>query len=509
MNRFPLSKSLKTLFFGILLAACAPVGPNYAPPETDAPKQWNTPLKGGLVERDSDDNTLSTWWKTLDDPVLTNLVKKAVGGNLNLKSARSRVREARARRGINEARLFPAVDATASATRNRLSEDRYGGDDYSLYSAGFDAGWEIDVFGGIRRSIEAATADTEAEEETLRDVLVSLLSEVALNYLDVRTIQLGIEVAVHNLEAQERSYRLALSRYEAGLTNELSVQQAKYNMESTRSKIPLLRTALAGAMNRLSVLLGLQPGALNGQLKEHAPIPVPPLKVAVGVPAEALRRRPDIRRAERQLAAQTARVGVATADLYPKFTLVGSIGLETLSLGNVFSASGLAYLIGPGVTWPVFDAGAIRNNIQVQTERQKQALIQYDYAILTALEEVENALVAYAQEQNRMKALEASTGAAERAVSLSESQYKAGLTDFTSVLDAQRSLLSFQEQLAQSKGKVTSNLVRLYKALGGGWKSFERPASPRNGFIGDGQDTNSNGKGHDNTNSEGTHRPPL
>jgi outer membrane protein TolC len=202
---------------------------------------------------------------------------------------------------------------------------------------------------------------------------------------------------------------------------------------------------------------------------------VPPLKVAVGVPAEALRRRPDIRRAERQLAAQTAQVGVATADLYPKFSLVGSIGLESLSLGDVFSAGGLAYLIGPSVTWPVFDAGAIRNNIRVQTERQKQALIQYDYAILTALEEVENALVAYAEEQNRMKALEASTRAAKRAVLLSESQYKAGLTDFTNVLDAQRSLLSFQEQLAQSKGKVTSNLVRLYKALGGGWTSFSEP----------------------------------
>jgi multidrug efflux system outer membrane protein len=260
MTRFPFSKSLKALLIATLIAACAPVGPNYAPPEKDAPKQWHTPLKGGLVEKDTDYNALSTWWKTLDDPVLTNLVEKAVSGNLNLKSARSRVREARARRGISEAGLFPTVDAAASATKNRLSEVRYGGDDYTLYAAGFDAGWEIDVFGGIRRSIEAATANLEAEKASLRDVMVSLLSEVALNYLDVRTIQLGIEVAVHNLEAQERSYRLALSRYEAGLTNELSVQQAKYNMESTRSKIPLLRTALAGAMNRLSVLLGLQPG---------------------------------------------------------------------------------------------------------------------------------------------------------------------------------------------------------------------------------------------------------
>ena len=237
---------------------------------------------------------------------------------------------------------------------------------------------------------------------------------------------------------------------------------------------------------------------------------MPPLKVAVGVPAEALRRRPDIRLAERQLASQTARVGVATADLYPKFTLVGSIGLETLSLGDVFSASGLAYLIGPGVSWPVFDAGAIQKQHPDSDGAPETGTDPIRIsAILTALEEVENALVAYAEEQNRVKALEASTGAAERAVSISQSQYQAGLTDFTSVLDAQRSLLSFQEQLAQSKGAVTSNLVRLYKALGGGWKSFEGTASPQDDFIGDGQDANLNGKGHDNTNSEGSQRLPL
>ena len=463
---------LKTVLLVAFLAACAPVGPNYMPPETETPKQWNTTLEGGLMEQANQHTALSSWWKTLDDPILTNLIEKAISGNLDLKNARSRVREARARRDIRESRLFPTVDASATATRNRLSEDRYGGDDYSLYAAGFDAGWEIDVFGGIRRSVEAANAEVQATEAAMRDVMVSLLSEVALNYLDVRTFQLGIEVAVRNLEAQERSYRLALSRYEAGLTNELSVQQAGYNMESTRSKIPVLRTGLVGAMNRLSVLLGLQPGTLNKELAQQAPIPVPPLNVAVGIPAEALRRRPDIRRAERQLAAQTAQVGVATADLYPRFTLLGSIGLETLSLGNVFSASGLAYLIGPRITWPVFNAGAIRSNIEVQTERQEQALIQYEYTILTALEEVENAMVAYAQEQNRMKALKASVRAAERAVLLSESQYQAGLTDFTGVLDAQRSLFSFQEQLAKSRGNVTSNLVRLYKALGGGWTSF-------------------------------------
>ena len=469
---FSLSRFLKTFLLAVIMTACAPVGPDYAPPASNAPKAWHGLPDGGITDESTDPAALSAWWKTLHDPVLTNLLEHAISGNLDLKNARSRIREARARRGISRSRLFPMVDATVAATRNRLSEERYGGDDYSLYSAGFDAGWEVDVFGGIRRSVEAATANLEATEEAMRDVMVSLLSEVALNYLDVRTFQLGIKVALENLKAQENSYRLALSRHKAGLTNELSVQQAGYNMENTRSKIPTLRTALEGAMNRLSVLLGLRPGALHKGLETPMPIPTPPLQVAVGVPAEVLRRRPDIRRAERRLAAQTAQVGVATADLYPKFRLLGSIGLETLSLGNVFSASGLSYLIGPSVTWPVFNAGAVRSNIAVQTELQEQALIQYEGAILGALEEVENAMVAYAQEQHRKKALQASARAAERAVLLSESQYQAGLTDFTNVLDAQRSLLSFQEQLAQSEGAVTANLVRLYKALGGGWTSF-------------------------------------
>ena len=240
MTLFRLQKAMKRLFFAALLTTCtcAPVGPDYVPPDPQAPQEWHTALKGGLMERGETYTALSSWWKTLNDPLLTNLTERAISGNPELKIARSRIREARARRGINRSRLFPEVDATAASTRNRLSEDRYGGDDYSLYSAGFDASWEVDVFGGIRRSVEAATADLEATEEAMRDVLVSLLSEVALNYLDVRTFQLGIRVALENLKAQEASYRLALSRYKAGLTNELSVQQAGYNMESTRSKFP-------------------------------------------------------------------------------------------------------------------------------------------------------------------------------------------------------------------------------------------------------------------------------
>ena len=474
---------LSALLLSLVLFGCAPVGPDYAPPAVFSPKTWHTDLKYGLTAKEPGPETLASWWETLHDPTLTKLMEQAVAGNLDLKKARSRVRAARARRTISRSGLFPFVDASVSGTRNHLSEERYGGDDYDLYAAGFDATWELDIFGGIRRSVEAADADIQEKEADLRDVMISLLSEVALNYIDVRTFQANIVVIWSNLDAQEKTFQLTQSRYQAGLTNELAVQQATYNIENTRSKIPVLRIGLEGAMNRLAVLLGREPGALHEELKKPQVIPFTPREVAVGIPAETLRRRPDLRRAERGLAAQTARVGAATADLYPRFRLLGSIGLETLSLGNVFSASGLAYLIGPGISWPVFNAGAIRSNIQVQSELQEQALIEYEAAVLNALREVENALVSYDEEQNRRQALSASAKAAERAVELSESQYQAGLTDFTSVLDAQRSLLSFQEQLTQSDGAITANLVRLYKALGGGWfplprGAVEGPAQP-------------------------------
>jgi NodT family efflux transporter outer membrane factor (OMF) lipoprotein len=251
------------------------------------------------------------------------------------------------------------------------------------------------------------------------------------------------------------------------------VQQARYNLENTRSEVPNLRTGLDAAMNRVAVLLGEQPGKVHAELEQREPIPVPPLKVAVGVPADLLRRRPDVRQAERELAAQTAKIGVATADLYPKFTLSGSIGLESLSMNN--PSSGILTLTGgPQITWAIFKGGAIRQNIEVQSALQEQALIQYEAVILGALEEVENALVAYAEVQQRRQSLSEATQAAQKAAELAQYKYQAGLTDFTNILDAQRSLLSFQEQLAQSNGDVTSNLVRLYKALGGGWPSLAK-----------------------------------
>jgi NodT family efflux transporter outer membrane factor (OMF) lipoprotein len=455
----------------LIVTGCA-VGPDYVRPETPTRQAWHTALKGGITAEPIDPETLTGWWKTLDDPILSKLIHRAVAGNLDLKNAQVRVREARARRGVAQADLFPTLDTTGSATWSRSSEKIGNGKTRDLYAAGFDAAWELDLFGGVRRSVEAAQADLQATKENLRDVLVSLLAEVGLNYVEVRTYQSRLAVAEANLEAQEESYRLTQVRYQAGLSDELAVQQARYNLEETRSQIPNLRTGLEEARNRMAVLVGEPPGAVHAELGERQPIPVTPLRVAVGVPADALRRRPDVRQAERELAAQTARVGVATADPYPKFTLKGSIGLEAFSLGNLFSAGSNGFSLGPRITWPIFNAGAIRQNIEIQSALQEQALIQYETAVLGTLEEVENALVAYAEEQNRRDTLREGTEAAQRAVELAQYKYQAGLMDFGDVLDAQRSLLSFQDRMAQSEGAVTSNLITLYKALGGGWTSL-------------------------------------
>ena len=451
------------------LIGCAAVGPDYAPPASSAPVVWHTELREGLAAEALDPQLLARWWTTLDDPLLAGLIEQAVNNNLDLQQAGARVREARARRGISRAGLFPAVDATGSETRSKGSESSGSGATRTLYSLGFDAGWEVDIFGGVRRGVEAVDADLAASREDLRDVLVTLISEVALNYLDVHTFQARLGVAEGNLAIQQQTYELIEARYQAGLGDELELQQARANLENTKAQIPALRSSLEEAKSRLAVLTGRPPGAVHDLLAARKPMPVIPPTVAVGVPAETLRQRPDIRRAERNLAAQTARIGEATADLYPKLRLAGSIGLESLKSADLLKSASETWSIGPSVSWNIFDAGAIRQNIEVQSALQEQFLLAYEAVLLTALEEVENALTAYAEEQLRRQRLLAAAEAALQAESLAENQYHAGLVDFNTVLDAQRTLLTFEDQLAVSDGAVTANLVRLYKALGGGW----------------------------------------
>lgn len=462
----------------VLLAGCAAVGPDYRPPETSYPGMWNTELQDGLVLRQADPGELAQWWDTLDDPVLSSLMSRAVQGSLDLKEASSRVREARARRVSAGSGLFPSLGSSGSLQRTGDGNSS-GGSDRTLYAAGFDAAWELDIFGGTRRAMEAAEADLSAVLEGRNDTLVTLTAEVALNYVELRTFQARLDAAQSSLDIQEETYRLELSRVQSGMSDALSLQQARSNLESTRARIPALRASLEEAKNRLAVLLGERPGAVHPELAEHRLVPVIPPEVPVDAPADVLRRRPDVRRAERELAVQSALVGVAVSELYPKITLGGSIGLSALSAGDLLTAGSRSYSYGPRISLPIFSAGSIRANIEARSAMQEQALIRYEAAVLTALEEVENVLVAYAKEQERRSFLVEAERAARDASELAEHKYNAGITDFTVLLDTQRSLLSARDELAQSDGAVTSNLVRLYKALGGGWASQQERSEKR------------------------------
>jgi len=460
----------------LLLAACA-VGPDYTRPESPAPPLWTEPIENGLSAAPANAELLAQWWTTLGDAQLTELVRRALAGNLDVQAAQARVREARARRVIARAGFFPRLEAGASASRADASDglrndsSNVGGSAGAndLYTAGLDASWEIDVFGGQRREFEAATAELERSVSDLRDVLVIVAAETALGYVDVRSFQARLAIAEANLVAQEETVSLVDWRVQAGLATELELERARSNAAQTRAQIPALRTSLEQARHGLAVLVGAAPGALATELAEPRPIPRTPLEVAVGVPAQALGQRPDVRRAEAELHAQTARVGVATARAYPSLTALGSIGLEALTPGGLFDAGASTWRLAGNTAWVVFDAGAIRGGIEAEDALREQALAAFRASVLNALEEVEGALVAYAQEQDRLRVLEGGAQSASRAVELAQVQYGAGLVDFEIVLDSQRSLYVLQEQVAVSERDVTGNLIRLYKALGGGW----------------------------------------
>jgi len=453
----------------VILAGCATVGPDYVAPEIKAPSQWNASAPGSTFGPDRSVDSLATWWTSLDDPALISLIELALKNNIDVKKAESRIREARAQRGVTEAGLFPSADGSGSYMLSRTENHSEVGTTRELFAAGLDAAWEIDLFGGVRRSVEASQASYEASREDYRMVYVSLAAEVALNYVDVRTLQERLAIVEENMKLQAETYELANHRFKAGLVTQLDVDRAKTNLDETRASIPSLTTRLAAAKNRLSVLMGEHPGYVDSRLAAAKPLPVTPLSIALGVPAETLRRRPDVRTAERELAAQTARVGVATAELYPKLSLAGSIGIDASTFGGLFSGNNRAAAIGPRVGWNIFNAGAVRSNIEIQNARQEQALLQYENTILLALEEAENAITAYANEQARAQSLEDAMKSSADSLQLVLTQYKSGLIDFQDVLDVQRTFLSVKDNLAVSKGTVVSNLVRLYKALGGGW----------------------------------------
>jgi len=449
----------------LLLGGCFSVGPNDQTPE------WHEPAVA--VSDKIGEETLEVWWSTLNDPILSDLIHEALSYNYELKSAIAAVRAARAQLGIERAAYGPSVDAAGSYLRGKTSDEVTDTGQGDLYNIGFDAFWEIDLFGGTRRSVEVAIASLGATEAGGANVQVSLAAETARNYIELRTLQQRLRVANENLETQKQTLDLLRFRFEAGLSSDLAVQQARYQYESTRASIPTLEIGKEAALNALAVLTGKMPGTLHEHLEPAQNIPVSTLKAVVGIPADALRRRPDIRKAERELAAQTARIGVAKSSLYPQFKLMGSIGIESLSASTLFDRENNFYRFGPSVTWPLFQMGSIRKNIRVQEAVQEQFLSAYENTVLRAIEETRNALHAYAREQERFNALENAEKAARLASDLAAEQYKSGLIGFDSVLDAQRAQLHLQDQRVVSQGEVLQNLIRLYKALGGGWTPLE------------------------------------
>jgi len=462
--------TLSLLACFILLAGCK-VGPNFQPPQTQVPNAWVGPVPPPATAAEQD---LAQWWTVFEDPTLTSLVERAVQSNLDLRLAEARVRQARAARGVAASGLGPTVDATGSYRRSGTDAGSA-----SLYQTGFDAAWELDIFGGTRRSIEAATANLEAAADARLNVLVTLTAEVALNYIDLRGFQERIAIAQRNLKAQQHSAELTRQRFQGGLVSGLDVANAEAQVASTAAQIPTLEQSAQQAIYSLSLLLGREPGALLDELSPPGDIPAGPPAVPAGVPSELLRRRPDIRQAEAQIHVATAQIGVATADLFPRFSLTGNLGTQ----GDKFSALGdwanRFWSVGPSASWTLFATGRIRSNIEVQKALQEQSLITYRQTVLTALQDVENALIASTKEQEHYKLLTEAVTANRRAIDLATKLYTQGQTDFLNVLQAQGALYLSETALALSAGTVSTNLVVLYKALGGGWTPEPpAPAAP-------------------------------
>jgi multidrug efflux system outer membrane protein len=467
----------------IEVVGCA-VGPNYAKPDPSAPAMWSQPeVTGPPAVSAGARGDLSQWWKGLNDSLLSELVAQAQQQSLDLRKARARLREARARQAVAGAAALPSVNASGSVSRFESSNPGIGGTSGNntaavqgtQFSVGFDASWELDVFGGVHRGIEAAEADQEWAGANLHDAQVTLVAEVARNYVEVRSLQIRLGIARSNLASQIETLQLTEFRALAGLVNTQDVEQARTVREQTLAQIPSLETSLAEAEHRLDVLLGQTPGTLHSRLSAGGNLPEVPAEVAIGIPADTLRQRPDVRSAERKMAAETARVGVAEAARYPTFTLSGSIGLEALVPAVTGNGLGIFYSLLAGITAPIFNAGRLASQAEAQDAVREQAQVAYEQAVLTALQEVENALVALSRNRERAAALTRAAEAARNAAQLARQRYGAGLIDFQPVIETERTVLSVEDSLATTRADEVLALIRLYKALGGGWSQGNEP----------------------------------
>lgn len=456
------------------LAGCASVGPDYVAPAPDAPAAWSRLEEGGPAQ-DGHVGDISQWWRALNDPLLTTLVDEALLANHDVRDAQSRLRAARARRAVAMADFFPGLNASGSGSRAMSSRETGSGLTRENYKAGLDASWELDVFGGTRRDFEAAGADLQASVASLNAARVSLAAEVALSYVEMRSLQQRLRIAQANLASQSETLQLTRWRAQAGLTDSQDVAQALSSREQTRAQIPALEISLVETQHSLDILLGRTPGSLRNRLDADKGLPRPSDKIAVGIPADVLRQRPDIQAAERTLAAETARVGVAEAARYPSFSLSGSIGLEALTLGALGYSGAETWSLLGGITAPIFQAGRLRAQVEVQDAAREQALLAYEQTVLEALRDVENALISLARSEQRAETLKIAAEAAQNAADMARLRYSSGLVDFQPVLDSERNALSTEDSLASANADRVRALIRLYKALGGGWEPQPGP----------------------------------
>ena len=444
-------------------------------------RAWHDPLRSDwrlqLDESLRTDGALDqTWWVGFNDPALNTLVDRSVAQNLSLQEAAARIQESRARVGVSRGGLFPTVNQIDSYKRIDISDNGspfgitgLSFPPFDLWSTGFDVSWEIDVFGAVRRTMEAARADLDASVENRNALQVTLLGDVATNYVSLRAIEQRIVNAAENVRIQEETVRITQERFNAGTVSELDVSQAKTLHYRTQSTIPLLQRERDRTMNRLCVLQGEQPRNLDEIIEPNGSIPQPPSSIDIGIPINLVRQRPDIRRAEWEVVAQSARIGVATADLYPRFSLIGIFTLDSVNLNQLFDADSLAMRVGPEVRWNILNFGRVRSNIAVQDARFDQAVTRYRQAVLEAVEEVENALAGYRRYRESEKGLALAVESARSAARTASEQYKAGAVSFQTLLDAERSLALAQDEHISVQGNVTLSVVQLYKALGGGW----------------------------------------
>ena len=475
----------------VLLPGCMKVGPDYVRPHTDVASNW---LESQDRRIGTEAAEYRTWWQAFNDPVLNRVIERAYHENLSLKVAGVRVLEARAQLGVAVGNLYPQTQqANGAATFNSVSSQSYTGalsqplarqggtlllPNYWQDQVNFTAAWEIDFWGKFRRAVESADASLRMSLADYDSALVSLTADAANSYVQIRTLQKRLEIARQNVETQKEALQIAEDRYKGGVTSERDVQQAKTLLYNTMAAIPTLEAQLRQAEDALCTLIGLPPSDLAGLLEGASDIPAPPAQVAVGIPADLLRRRPDIRSAELQALAQCAQIGVAKADLYPAFSLTGSFGFLSTDVGkarlsDLFAQHSRQASAGPSFQWDILNYGRITNNVRLQDAKFQELLISFRNTVLTAQQQVEDALAGYLRSQENAEFLAQSAGAAKRSLDLAFIQYRQGSTDFTTVLNAQQALLTAQDSLATAMGTISADLVGVYRALGGGWQIRE------------------------------------